>query len=187
MGCRDTSDPETETEATPDLTHGRIAGTVTTPDGTPISGVEVTAQDEQSTTGEDGGYVLQDIDPAKDVGLTFSKRGYARTHSNVALHSWETATSNVAMLPIDGSGTFNGQAGGAVIVGDVRAFFPSNGVADSTGAGYTGEVTVEITHVDPNTDEILGAPGDLKARGDLDGVQTTPQLVSYGMVDITHY
>jgi len=187
-GCRGTGDSKTETETeTAPAVHGRIAGVVTTPDGAPISDVGVTAQGAQATTGPTGVYVIEDVYPGENVGITFSKRGYATTHSNVALHSWETATSNVAMLPIDGLGTFESQAGGAVIVGDVRAFFPSEGIADSDGYEYTGQVTVEITHVDPSTEEIVGAPGDLKARGDVDGEETTLQLVSYGMVDITLY
>ena len=58
----------------------------------------------------------------------------------------------------------------------------SNSFTDkANGSRYNGDVTVEVTHVDPSTDELSGAPRDLSAISNSED----SQLVSYGMVDVS--
>ena len=66
-----------------------------------------------------------------------------------------------------------------------------NSVIQADGSTYSGEVTVEVTHLDPHT-EMAGAPGDLSAlsfslagNGTSKNDFASAQLVSYGMLDVT--
>ena len=169
--------------------HGRISGIVTTTDGLPLSGVTVTAQDVEATTSVDGVYTLLDVDPADTIVVQFSKQGYARNYTTTALQSWENVASNASLLEADGFAVVNGAESSNVFIEGTRVSFSENSFIDSDGNQYSGEVTVQVTHVNPSTSEILGAPTDLTAiaQGSSDttkDVTETLQLVSYGMVDV---
>jgi hypothetical protein len=169
--------------------HGRISGIVTTTDGLPLSGVTVTAQDVEATTSVDGVYTLLDVNPADTIVVQFSKQGYARNYTTTALQSWENVASNASLLEADGFAVVNGIGVSSVSIEGTRVSFSENSFIDSDGNQYSGEVTVQVTHVDPSTSEIWGAPTDLTAiaKGSSDttkDVTETLQLVSYGMVDV---
>jgi hypothetical protein len=78
----------------------------------------------------------------------------------------------------------------SVEVFGTKVRFSENSFFNSDGSQYTGEVTVQVTHVDPSTQEVWGAPTDLTAIGHSTPSSTTKdfatvsQLVSYGMVDV---
>ncbi len=170
---------------------GELAGFVTDVQGEPLAGVEVTAQDLSVLTDDRGYYLVQGLTPAQDIRVTYDKSGYAKTYGGADLISWETVAANATMSLIDGVATFEASVGGLVRVGEVSIDFPAHGVVDkATGQPYDGEVTVEVTHVNPRTDELAAAPGDLKAlirAGSSQGKDffEEAQLVSYGMVDVS--
>ena len=185
-GCRsgdadDTNLPDAPQE---EYVHGRIAGTVSTAFGDPIEGVEVSAQGITAITDTDGDYTLLEVEPSDQIVVKFSKREYATNYQTTELISWETATSNVVLLGIDGSETFSSHDAVYFIIDNTTVEFQANSFVDKpTGDRYSGNVTVEVTHVDPSTDELSGAPRDLAAISNSDD----SQLVSYGMVDVTLY
>tara|TARA_Y100000310_G_C20661746_1_gene805186 strand:+ start:448 stop:2313 length:1866 start_codon:yes stop_codon:yes gene_type:complete len=185
-GCRsgdadDTNLPDTPQE---EHAHGRIAGTVNSASGDPIEGVEVSAQGATATTGADGTYTLLEVEPSDQIVVKFSKREYATNYKITELISWETATSNVILLGIDGSETFHSQEARYFIIDNTTIELQADSfVSKSTGDRYSGDVTIEVTHVDPSTDELFGAPRDLAAISN----SGDSQLVSYGMVDVTLY
>jgi len=168
---------------------GRVSGFVSDSSGSPVPDVLVTSLSIVAQTDESGLYVLENVYPDDNIVVEFSKRGYARNYSVVEIDSWETVTSNVTLLDVDGSAVFSGSGGGSVSVGDVDLTFPATAVVDAYGNTHEGDVTAEVTHVNPH-DSVLGTPGDLSAlvfsENDPDEVTTT-QLVSYGMVDVTLY
>ena len=47
--------------------HGKVSGIVTSIDGSPLSGVNVSTQDVTAVTAEDGSYTLLDVDPAENM------------------------------------------------------------------------------------------------------------------------
>jgi protocatechuate 3,4-dioxygenase beta subunit len=59
--------------AAPEL--ATVTGTVTDPDTNPISGVQVTLADLQTTTDISGQYIFQEIIPGS-YNMSFSKSGY---------------------------------------------------------------------------------------------------------------
>ncbi len=169
---------------------GEVAGVVTAVDGTPLEGVSVTLQDMMVLTDDSGTYRVDMVEPAHAIAITFARDGYAKTYGRADLISWETVSANAVMARVDGTAVFDALVGGKVRVDDVTIEFPPDAVIDAvTGEPYDGDVTVEVTHINPRTDELLAAPGDLRARLLGDGVTKDLfedlQLVSYGMVDVT--
>ena len=171
--------------------HGKVSGLVTSIDGSPLSGVNVSAQDVPAVTSEDGTYTLLDMDPGENIVVQFSKEGYARNYTTATLHSWETAASNASLIEADGFVAIDSTTPSNVEVFGTKIRFLENSFFNSDGSQYTGEVTVQVTHVDPSTQEVWGAPTDLTAIGHStpsDGrakdVSNVSQLVSYGMVDV---
>jgi hypothetical protein len=175
---------------TDDAEFGRIAGFVTDVDGTPLVNVAVEAQDQVVLTNADGSFILEAIEPGTGIVLEFTKDGYAKNYASAQILSWETANANAKMLSIDGTGQFIASEGGLIEVGEVSVNFQPNGILDSDGNPFSGTVNVAITHLDPYTNEIEGAPGDLTALGyEESGTSKSRtravQLLSYGMVDVT--
>jgi len=171
-------------------TFGRIAGFVTDIDGNGLDGVQVETQDMVVVTDADGRFALDGILPAEDIVLEYSLDGYAKSYSTTTVMSWETANTNAKLMQVDGYATFDGALGGTIAVEDVSVTFQANGVVDADGNPYTGTVTAAITHVDPYTTELAGAPGDLQAlafdpSGTSKDAVRASQLISYGMVDVT--
>jgi len=170
--------------------HGKISGIVTTTDGVPLSGVTVTAQDVEAITSGDGAYTLLDVDPAATIVVQFSKQGYARNYTTTALQSWETVASNASLLEADGFSVVSATEASNVFIEGTRVNFSENSFINSDGTQYTGDVTVQVTHVDPSTSDIWGAPTDLTAIAlgssgtEAKDVTEALQLVSYGMVDV---
>ena len=170
---------------------GEIAGFVTDVEGEALAEVEVTIQDISVLTDEHGYYLVDGIAPAQDIRITYAKDGYAKTYGGADLLSWETVAANAVMSMIDGTAVFDATVGGLVEVGDVRITFPAQGIVHkNSGEAYEGEVTVEVTHVNPRTEELAAAPGDLRAlikTGHSNGKDffEEAQLISYGMVDVS--
>ena len=181
---------DTNNSVVGETSHGRIGGIVTNTDGTPVEGATVTTQDVTATTDAEGIYTLLDIEPSDLIVVEFSKAGYATNYEVTKLISWETVDSNTSLLQIDGSSTFSSLDEASVTIDSTTIDFQANSYINlNTGESYDGEVTVEITHVDPSTAELEGAPADLSALSFANGVAkdvyNTVQLVSYGMVDVS--
>ncbi len=186
-GCDTT---QTEPELYDGPAFGQIGGQVLDLDGAPVADVAVQVQGISALTNADGIYLVDGISPADGIAVEFQKSGYAKSYERADLVSWETVNANAVLIEIDGVGTFDAGAGGIVQVDKVTVAFPPAAISYEDGSTYDGTVTVEVTHVNPRTDEALAAPGDLRyyARSaDSDGkdVFDDGQLVSYGMVDIT--
>jgi hypothetical protein len=168
---------------------GRIGGFVTDLDGNPLADVTVTAQGISAVTDSAGYYVLDDILPASAIPVEFSKDGYANGYGRAELISWEFVSVNGTMLPFDGSATFDAAQGGTVEIEDVTITFAPDNILTADGSVYSGEVVVWAAHINPHTDELRGAPGDLTAWAfsddpAKDDSYTLNQLVSFGMADV---
>jgi hypothetical protein len=170
---------------------GRIGGYVTDLDGNPIKGVSIEAQGLTAESGEDGLYYIDGVSPAETILVTFKKRGYAKGYNSTSIISWETVGVDGTLLEIDGTGTLIGSAGGIIEVDGVTVDFDASSVISADGSPYSGQITVEITHLDPHT-EMAAAPGDLTAlsfslagNGNAKDALTDAQLVSYGMLNVS--
>jgi hypothetical protein len=170
---------------------GRIGGYVTDLEGNPIEGVSIEAQGLTAESGEDGLYYIDGVSPSENILVTFKKRGFAKGYNNTSIISWETVGVDGTMLAIDGTGTLMGNAGGMIEVEGVTVDFDPSAIITADGSPYAGQVTVEVTHLDPHT-EMDAAPGDLTAlsfslagNSSAKDALTDAQLVSYGMLDVT--
>ncbi len=168
---------------------GRIGGFVTDVDGSPIADVLVEVQGLETTTDANGYYQLGEILPASAIPVTFSKDGYTEGHARAELINWEFVSVNGTIMPIDGTATFDASAGGTVEIQGVSITFGPDNILTADGELYTGEVVVSSKYVNPHTDDILGAPGDLTAWRKVndagkDDSYTLNQLVSYGMINV---
>jgi len=161
---------------------GRIGGFVTDQHGAALEGVSVSVQGISTTTNADGSYLLLEVQPGPDLVVEFGKRGYATNYKVTTLLNWETVATSASLLEIDGSETFASNVAGSFVIEETTVNFQADSfVNKNTGVRYDGNVTLEITHVDPSTSEITGAPRDLSAISDSDD----SQLVSYGMVNVS--
>jgi hypothetical protein len=168
---------------------GRIGGFVYDLEGNPVADVTVEVQGLEATTNANGYYVVGDILPASAIPVTFHKDGYATGHARAELVSWEFVSVNGTIMPIDGTATFDAAVGGTVEIEGVKITFAPDNILNPDGSLYTGEVVVSSTHINPHTDEILGAPGDLTAWRKVtdagkDDSYTLNQLVSFGMINV---
>ena len=180
----DTSAPLTQ------QAHGKIAGVVTDASGLPIVGVLVSVQGISVSTDATGAFVVPDVEPSPRALVSFTKSGYAKNYSYVALSSFETANTNATLLEVTGTRTIQSNVASEVEVEGTTIAFTANSFIDSLGNVYSGTVSVEVTNLNPHTDDAVGAPGDLSAVTFGDSTTTksavTPsQLVSYGMVDVS--
>ncbi len=169
---------------------GRIGGFVNDIDGNPVADVTVEVQGLTGTTDSNGYYVIGDVLPASAIPVTFYKDGYTTGHSRAELITWEFVSVNGTIMSVDGTATFDASVGGTVEIEGVSITFAPNNILTADGDLYTGEVVVTSTHINPHTDEILAAPGDLTAwRKDTgsaakDDSYTLNQLVSFGMINV---
>lgn len=183
-------DTPTENVPTFDQEIGRVAGHVYDLEGQPIEGVTVEVQGMTATTGADGYYIVNEILPAAAIPVRFTKPGYAEGWGRAEIIDWETASVDGTLLEVDGTASFQSDAGGTVEIEGVKIVFAPNNILDSQGNPYHGEVVVTATHLDPYTDEIAAAPGDLTAWAKVDGdagkddSYTLNQLVSFGMINV---
>lgn len=83
----------------------------------------------------------------------------------------------------DLSMTFDNATGGEVMVGeDSLATLPANGFVDANGAQITGDVSLELTVIDPSRSSDL-MPGDFLAQDPAN--DEVSQIESFGALDLT--
>ncbi|MBT3413263.1 MAG: carboxypeptidase regulatory-like domain-containing protein, partial [Candidatus Jacksonbacteria bacterium] len=160
-GCFNSDNTDTVLPGDPIETQpiGRIGGFVEDLSGQPLSNVLVSTETEVAYTADDGSYTLENVSPGTDIVIKFTRTGYASNYEVVELISWETVTSNTSLMSIGGVATFNSTEASQVTLDDVTVDFQANSFIDGdSGNPYTGNVMVEITHVDPTTDELDAAP-----------------------------
>ncbi len=168
---------------------GRLAGFVHALDGTPLEGAVVRGQGLATVTDANGQYLLEGVEPALGIVLSFDAEGYAEGYGRVDVYGWEVATRSATLLPLDGVDTFVASEGGTIEVDTVSVTFDPGTIVDAEGVRYDGTVTVSVAHLDPHTDDMRAAPGDLsaiiKSGGNAKDEDTVGSLVSYGMASIT--
>jgi hypothetical protein len=167
---------------------GRIGGFVYDLEGNPVADVTVEVQGLEGYTDENGYYEIGDILPASAIPVEFSKDGYATGYGRAELFSWEFVSVNGTIMPVDGTASFDASVGGTVEIEGVSITFAPDNIL-LNGELYSGEVVVTSTHINPHSDELLGAPGDLTAWAKTDDAGKTDsyalrQLVSYGMINV---
>ena len=133
-----------------------IIGTVvSSATGQPVSGVTVKSGSASATTDATGHYTLSNVDASAPAVVTFDMAGYASGLARVAVQSNGTSTSNPRLTPVGSSTHFDAAAGVVATVPNSQAqvSLPPGGlVNNATQAAVSGNVTVELTPIDPAAD-----------------------------------
>ncbi len=179
FGCRTVTSPNS-LNGTPITT--TIAGRVTDESGAAVTGVTITGQSGTATTDANGLFVISNTSvPSNRAFITAKKSGYfdgaraAIPTANGVTYMQITLAGNPPIGTIDAAsgGSVTLPTGGSLTLG-------ANGVVTSSGAAYSGPVSISAEHLDPAKGDFAGLfAGDLTAQ-QIDGSQT--ELQSYGVI-----
>lgn len=158
--------------------------------GAAISGIPVTATwDDQGTlqtlsgnVDGQGQLVLEVPEFNGRIVVNTDVDGFGEQSQIV--YNTSTPAGRVArmlMQPMNLGTSFDSAAGADLMVeGETLVSVPPNAFVDEAGAPYNGDISVQLTVVDPSVDAAL-MPGDYLSR---DGVGTVQPMQSYGAVTV---
>jgi hypothetical protein len=159
-----------------------VSGIVLDETNAPIASAVVTSGTATTTTNSNGMFIFQNISLSKENGnVTVVKAGYFKGIRSFKTTEGKNHSVRIQLMQRVSSGTVNAAAGGTITSnGGAKIVFPANAFVTSTGAAYTGTVTVYSRWIDPTAANLpFVIPGDLR------GVSTTGVeniLETYGMV-----
>lgn len=132
--------------------------------GAAMPGVTVSSGGRSATTGADGRFTLTAV-PAGAAVLTFSATDHTRAFANATVAVGQTSSTTARLSPVGVRQTYSAAAGATVaMVGTpAQVTLPAGGIVTSSGAAYTGTVTVELSPIDPAADP-GNMPGDMTTR-----------------------
>jgi hypothetical protein len=161
-----------------------VGGMVVDEAGSPMAGVAVTAHGSTTTTNAQGLFQFKNISVPNDRACVIArKNGYF----NAAHAEWPKQNGvtlvQLTMQKAAITTTFSASAGGTATVSASSVTFPANGIVTSTGAAYTGTVSVAAAYLTP--DERLPFQqffaGDAAARR---ADNSLADLLSYGVLRV---
>jgi hypothetical protein len=187
-GCKKEND-ETEIPKTNPITNptptgsGTICGTILDESGTGISNATVTVSSQNTVTDADGIFLLRNVGISGRSIATVTKAGFF--NSTYAFIAKENAVSYIRVVLISDAPThsISATAGGTVSLTDGSSiqFMPNSFADATTGASYTGTVSLTVKHLSPDAQNF----GFMIPGGDLLGTNAGSSdvaLYSYGMV-----
>ena len=136
------------------------------------------------TTGADGSVELLVSPFSGRLSITADFAEYGEQSVIVTSDgSSQPLRSSVLLLPANETITFSADTGGALTVDGVEVVsIPGAAFVSADGTAYSGEVTAEITLIDPSSDPGI-MPGDFTTLDEATGV--VAQIESFGAVNIT--
>jgi len=151
--------------------------------------VTITAPGGAPATTDANGRFSTPVGPGTTWTLLAVKPGYAGSLARVSVAaapaSSVTLSSNIRLMPVAATTTFDHAAGGSIVHPGTGAtvVFPAGAFVTRQGGAVTGDVTVHITPVNPVDPSHLAAfPGSFEGRrtGGMNG-----RLRSHTLMDIT--
>jgi len=171
------------TDDTSDVT-GEIIGQILNANtGDALQGVNIRASQATTDSNGDGSFTLQEITPDERVVVTFSLAGYAEQSKIIRVQEQNTTTSlPILMLPVATTQTFDSSVPQTLSVDDspAKVFLDALSLVKADGTEPSGEVTVEITPIDPTVDIDL-MPGDMQT--DI-GAGSLAPIESFGALNV---
>lgn len=160
-----------------------VSGLVLDENNLPIKGAKVIYVDVGNETLTDGAgkFSLQKIVAHDAARLRFEMPGYASFEKPVRLLHNEGSVVRVRMLEQGPEQVVLPKFGGVVHHSRGNVQFKPGTIVDAQGQPIKGEVRVRMTHVDPGTTQIEGAPGNFLGR-QTDG--TLSIIESFAMAEI---
>jgi hypothetical protein len=180
------NDPIPSVDISENLGNSIVEGLVTDQNGEPLSGVTVFFGSEATTTSGDGKYKLEKVEQSKNgksKRIWFEKDGFVSTQKLVKTKDFKRHRADASLRPVKVTKSISASVGGKIE--DGKSFtvkFSSNKFKDETGAAVTGDVTVEATPYEVDSEDFLEA-----FPGDFSGVRTdgtTQAIESFGFINI---
>jgi hypothetical protein len=167
---------------TPTNGSSKVSGVVVASDtGLPLANVKVLLDNASVQTAADGTYTLQGLSAAPSKVIRFELAGYAINLAEVSLSENQVSLAHSRLTPLGATSTLAVATGGTVTVPNSPAAvaLPAGGLVNASGAPVTGNVTVEITPINPAND-----PANMP--GSLNTVQegATMQIESFGALQV---
>lgn len=169
---------------TSDFYFGSISGQVVSENLEPLSGVNINILGEETSTDENGYFILRDIQlDAQGTVINASLDNYWTNTKMLNPSKAQQNETRIMLLPKTEVKSIESASGGTVNFNDaVKIDFPENVFVTSNGESYNGVVEVTATHIDPNDENFgLMSPGDFRAFSTESELQS---LMSLGMAGV---
>lgn len=170
------TEPTTPTRPTATIAGKAVDGTT----GLGVAGVTVRVGNLSATTAADGTFTLAGLAPAARVPVVFEAPTYAENGRIADLMADATTDVQARLVPVGTSAAVPVATGGSVTSGVAQVTLPSNGVQRADGSLPTGDITVQLTPIDPALDPAL-MPGDFMSSTSAGNVP----IESFGALNVT--
>ncbi len=160
-----------------------MAGTVVDDStGVGVAGVTVRVGTRSTTTAADGSYRLSGIAAGERVTVVFTSSTYAEGARTALVVAEATTDVPARLVKVGSSSTVDVATGGTVTVAGSTAqvTLPANGVQRADGSVPVGNMTVQITPINPAVDSSL-MPGDFLASSSAGNVP----IESFGALNVS--
>jgi hypothetical protein len=162
-----------------------VTGQILDDQNKPLQGALITAGTATATTNVNGEFTINNTSLNRNAGvIKVAKAGFFDGYRTIVVNEGKQHFVRVKMMKKNIRGQIDGNAGGSLTMpSGMRLTLPAGAVVvKSTGAAYTGQVSVAEAFIDPTaTDGNLIMPGDLRGN-DATGAERI--LQSFGMVAI---
>ena len=165
-----------------------LTGIVRDAMGQPLAGATVKVAGLTGETDANGQFMIEDVEVADRVSVNVSKDGFAKNSTPIGIIEDVENMVLITLAELDYTASFDAADGHAfeIELGGPTVALPAGGFVDADGNAYTGNVNVEATFYDLESDfedgnELNATPGDFTA---IDGNGEYQRLESYGMFQV---
>jgi hypothetical protein len=162
--CKRSDTPPIET---PSKVSASVKGRVLDENRNPVSNATVRAGTGSASTDVNGNFTISNVALNTNAGLvTVEKSGYFKGSRTVVPQASATHFIEIQLIPKTTVGSFTGTAGGTINTGSGGGIvFGANAVSTSSGAAYTGTVSVSAFTFDPSSASFRSQmPGELRGN-----------------------
>ncbi|ATB28102.1 carboxypeptidase regulatory-like domain-containing protein [Melittangium boletus] len=166
--------------------HSEPAGTsvllqVIDTSGKPVPGAAISTQGVVVSLDGSGHHLFENLPPGRFF-VRVDAPGFASATATVETQAGAHVGTQVTLLPLTDSITFEATEGGVLQTEQVHISLPPNAVVDALGQPVTGSVTLTVAALDP-TRQLAAMPGPLEGFSSEAGA--TVQLESLFMAEVS--
>lgn len=171
-----------------DTVQSALTGVVRDAMGQPLADVTVEVDGLTAQSDANGKFWIDGVDVQDRVSVNAWKQGFARNSTPIGIIEDVENMVLITLAELDYEASFNAADGHAfeIEIGGPTVDLPAGGFVDADGNAYTGNVNVEATFYDLESDfedgnELNATPGDFTA---IDANGEYQRLESYGMFQL---
>ncbi|MFH1051965.1 MAG: YCF48-related protein [bacterium] len=168
-----------------DTGKGILSGKVFDANGDGISGVLVECGGKTVLTNPLGEFTLTDLPSGSRKLVNFTKDFFISNQKIVKIQDLKESYIEAALFQPIKYLTFNTSSNATISAGGVSVEIQANGLVDSKGNLYSGDVAIKLTYYNPTASKFVDAfPGEFMGVG-TDGKEVP--IESYGFIDVEVY